>query len=163
MELIKNEGIERIYRDEYGQYTMFNMSDYIKGASSDEWILKRYEILRKDGKKLQVEALIDQYGSYMQICIISGRTSRIISLDCGMVYRDVISLGASFGYECALLDGNISSPYRIKLNDYLATKQSLCFNGKVYDGELLNNDLIVEFLNKNEELSESMNQGRKRN
>lgn len=173
MELIKEENNKKVYRDGNKIYTMLNMGNYIGHASRnwwettpEEWRLMFYEEEREDGKKLSIDALVDQFGGYMHFWISLGNMKRVICLSGEMVYSDSIvekiSSDGLLSDSYFALNGDKYSSNSFLLDDYLNTKLPFRFGEQVYEGELANNNLIIEFLKKNDEIRESMNQGRAR-
>lgn len=173
MELIKEEANKLVYKDGNKIYTMLNMGNYIGHASREwweatpeDWRLMFYEEERGNGNNLLMEALVDQFGGYMHFWISLGNMKRVICLDGGMVYRDSIveeiSSDGLLGDSYVALNCDVYSSDRVLLNDYLNVRLPFKLGEQVYEGDLSDNSLIVEFLNKNDELRETMNQGRKR-
>ena len=154
MELIKEEENKLVYKDGNKIYTMLNMGNYIGHASRewweetpDDWRLMFYEEKREDGKKLFMEALVDQFGSYVHFGISLENKKRVISLKSGMVHSDlIVEKISSYGLlneSYVALNCDAYSSNRVLLNDYLSVRLPFRLGERVYEGDLSDNSLIV--------------------
>ena len=167
MELIRDEKDKKIYADEGTKlYTMINMGEYI-GHSSREWYedapeawrLMFYDEMLKDGKKKHIEALVDELGDYTRIIVELNGSKRILQLSGNWVVSD--SVVTNLSDDDILGDfytavNNDSIQRRPRLAEHLSTKQTFTRDGETYTGDVVDNGLVLNFLQKNKELVKEM-------
>ena len=171
MDLIREEVNKKIFVDgEDKIYSMVNMGSYVGHkhrqwyeSAPEMWTLMFYDEKRDDGQNLHMESLIDDSGNYTRFLIELGNQTRAIQIHNGRVYSDTITdYGRELGDSFVALDGDIYSSGSIPLRDYLITKPKFSSGDQLYEGELSNNDMIANFLNKDNELRESITDSKKR-
>ncbi len=174
MELIKEEKNKKVFIEDDKVYTMLNMGSYVGhkhrqwyASAPEMWSLMFYDEKRDDGQELHMEALIDDSGNYIRFLVELGGQTRAIQMHNGRVFSDIITdystnSNEQLGGVFTALDGDIYSPNSIPLNDYLFANPNFYSGDQLYEGELSNNDLIANFVNKDNELRESITNNKKR-
>lgn len=175
MNLVREDKDKKIFIDGNNKfYSMINMGNYVGhrdrewyDSNPDVWVLMFYDEKRTDGKTLHIEALLDDEGNYIRFIIELEGQKRVIQLDNGKVFKDTITeikdiSDWPFGDEFIALDEDIYSRKCVLLDSYLNSNSSFYLGDRVYSGELSNNNLIFEFLRKNDELKEKLGHSKKR-
>jgi len=174
MDLKYEDGDIKIFSDgDNKKYTMTNMGSYV-GYKSREWyepvpevwILTSYDEKLDNGEILHMEALVDDVGSYIRFLIDKGDKTRTIQMQYEMIYKDIItkrpnSIGNLGGTKFVALDVDLYSGSGVLLEDYLTCQPTFSSEGEIYNGELSDNNLIAEFVRKNEELKDRLNSNQK--
>ena len=174
MELIKEDLNKKIFKDGDNKiYSMLNMGSYVGhrkrewyASAPEAWRLMFFDEKREDGKECHIEALVDDNGNYMRFLIDLGNVRRAIQLHNELVFNDVIiengdSLDGAIGDTYVAIDGDIYFGPKVLLEEYLSTTPEFSSGDTVFKGEIPGNDLIAEFLNKNEELKKMLEPNKK--
>lgn len=174
MDLEYEDGKVKVFSDgDNKKYTMTNMGSYV-GHKDREWyapvpevwILTSYDEKLDNGEILHMEAQVDDVGHYISFFIDKGDKRRVIQMKHEMVYKDVItkrpnSIGDLGGTRFVALDVDLYSESDVSLEDYLTCQPTFSSEGETYNGELSDNNLIAEFVRKNEELKARLNSNQK--
>ena len=165
MDVEKQENGNIVFNYDNGSYTFVNMGSYV-GYRSREWYEKApscWKLMFFDENKeeypVHIEALVDTNGDYSRILVKQGEFKRVLLLYRSIVDEDTIyeedpnNLFVSKNTYVAFED-----KYREKrhfdLESYLGqVPQFVSKSGEIYAGNITSNDLIVNFLNANIELS----------
>lgn len=173
MELCKDEKTKKVFmEDENKMYTMFDMGSYV-GHKNRPWYAQKPEVWRlmfydkklSDGRVIHIEALVDDKGNYTRILVEMDKVRRAIQIINGMVFNDSIVKFSSddlYNEGFTFLDGDIYSEHKIALEKYLSTSKEFELDGEPYAGEVVNDALIIEFLEKNKELIEIIAEEKRR-
>ena len=166
MELIEDAEKEKVFQEDDTLYTMLDMGDYI-GHRDREWYQKSPErwflmYMDKKDKSLHIEALVDDIGNYMRFVIENEKIKRVISVNRGRVFNDLIvdkSSSDLLGNSYSVLDGDIYSKEQYPLIDYLQHPLEYNIEGNELSGEIPSLDNISTFLKINEKLSNEIING----
>ena len=120
------------------------------------WRLMLYNESRKDGKSINMEALVDEHGNYSRLLAQIDDVKRVLLVVNGTVYGDSIYVekdGDEMAFDSYVaLDESIYSSKRVPFYSYLGKEHTFMSADKNYDGEIPANELFVNFADMNEKL-----------
>lgn len=171
MELLNENSRKKIYKEDNKIYCMFDMKNYV-GYRASKWYKESQEIWRLmsldediEDNHMHIEASIDDQGKYNRILIDIGTVRRVILIDDDYVFSDSIVISIEDDYlhsdRFLVLDKDKYSDKKVPLEKYLSSQQEFNIDGKIYKGTATDNNLVTEFLIKNEELIKLINEEQK--
>ncbi len=172
MELLVDNKDKKVFIDDDKYYTMLDMGVYVGYRlrlwyenNPVIWKLMLLDEVSKNGQYKHIEALIDDKGDYSRLLVEINNVKRVILINNGCVYSDSIVSNFSFDGisddSFYALDEEIYSDKIVPLDKYFGGTQSFYLKGKLYTGEVVNNNLVIDFLNKNNELVEFIESDKK--
>ena len=167
MELLLDEKNRKMFYDEnVGEfYTMLDMGCYVDHRNrlwyekeSQVWRLMMVDEKPRNGHYKHIEALIDDMGNYSRIIVEVNNVKRIILLNNGRVFSDSIVSNFSFDgikdNSYYVLNEDIYSDKLLSSEEYFNNTQNFYLNGRLFNGGAVNNQFVIDFFNKNNELLE---------
>ena len=111
---------------------------------------------------VHIEALVDTYGDYQRILVNQDYDRRVLLLRGGVVDEDTVYVGNPNSEVPHGAYVSFQDVYREKRHPLLETyltqeHQFSSRSGQAYTGNITSNDVIVNFLRANQELSKSVN------
>ena len=166
MEFEEQENGNLVYKNGEKVYTLVNMKDYVGSRNRDPyenatdcWRLMFYDE-KREKDTIHIEALVDTSGYYSRIMVVSDKFRRTIMLKGNFVEEDkIFEMNSENDFIPTSVYVAYEDPFQekrpLEFDKYIEKKVPfLSEDNKTYSGVVSSNDLIVDFVNSNIELSE---------